>query len=289
MRFSEDRMEKLTCSDGAQRNIHIWEAKTNRAIFLIIHGVMDHAGNYVTTGLFFKEHGITTVAHDQRGHDLSGPDRSKNVYIPRFEVFLDDIELMIAWTKEHYPGFPLFIVGHSMGGLIATHFGIRRLEGDPQIRGFILSSPYYVNKVKASWIVKKSSALLALILPKLTVPLEDFTQYTTRDETIVKRHYQNAHDGVKASRVSVRCGNELLKAQRWVADNIAAWRHPLLAIVAGNDKIADAGANRKLLGKIDRELITEVYYPENYHENFNEPNREEVYARMLAWVEARIS
>ena len=72
MRFSEDRMEKLTCSDGKQRNIHIWEPDTPRMVFLTVHGLMDHGGNYILPALFFRDQGIATVAHDQHGHDHQG-------------------------------------------------------------------------------------------------------------------------------------------------------------------------------------------------------------------------
>ncbi|MEN8228407.1 MAG: alpha/beta fold hydrolase [Bacteroidota bacterium] len=284
MRFSEDRIEKLTCSDGLQREIHIWEPDQSRAIFLAIHGVMDHAGNYVMPALFFKKHNIATVAHEQHGHY-----RQKKVDIPRFEVFLDDVELMIEWVKEHYPELPIFIMGHSMGGLVVTHFGIRRLLDDPLIKGAIISSPYYVNSVKAPWIVKKLVGVLSLLIPKITVPLEDFKQYVSHDEAIYERHRQNERDHIMASTISARAANELLKAQQWIPGNIAKWNHPLLAIVAGDDRIADANAARQLLGKINPDLITELYYPENYHENFNELNRDEIFDEIIRWVEPHIA
>ena len=64
---------------------------------------------------------------------------------------------------------------------------------------------------------------------------------------------------------------------------------PLLAIVAGDDRIADANAARQLLGQIEPDLITELYYPDNYHENFNELNRDEIFGEIVKWVEPRIS
>ena len=60
------------------------------------------------------------------------------------------------------------------------------------------------------------------------------------------------------------------------------------AIVAGHDKLADARATRELLGIINPGLITELYYPENYHENFHVLNRDEMFEKILEWVETRI-
>ncbi len=205
--------------------------------------------------------------------------------IPGFEVFLDDMELMIVWVKEKYPGIPIFILAHSMGGLIATHFGIRRLKDDPVIKGFIVSSPYYVNAINTPWIMQKMAGILSAIAPRMAVPLEDFVPYVTHDKEIYERHRKDNKDGVKAHKASARFASELLKAQAWVPENIAGWKYPILVIVAGDDKLANAEATRQLIGQIDEGLVTEFYYPENYHENFNELNRNEIFARILKWVE----
>jgi len=283
MRFSEDRIEKLTCSDGVQRDIHIWEPEKPRAVFLTIHGGMDYGGNYMLPGLYLKEQGFATVAHDQQGHD-----QQRKVYIPRFEVFLDDVELMIEWVKTNYTGLPFFILSHSMGGLIATHFGIRRFKGDPLFRGFISSSPYYVNAVKAPKIVEKLAGVLSALTPRMAVPIEDLLIHATHDEAIYRRYRIDEKHGIMASKASARFAAELLKAQAWIPGHISQWSFPMLVIVAGDDRIADAEGTRELLTKIPPGMVDEIVYPDNYHENFNETNREEVFARIVEWVEPRL-
>lgn len=282
MRYEEDRIEQLTCSDDIKRNIHIWEPEKPVRVFLTVHGVMDHAGNYIFPGRYFRDHGIVTVAHEQRGHDLK-----RKVHVPRFEVFLDDLNLMVLWVKDAFPGLPVYILAHSMGGLIVTHFGIRRMKADALIKGFIISAPYYVNRVKAPRIVQKMAGLLSAIAPRMTAPIEDILPHVSHDRRVVERHRRDEADGVKPSKVSIRVGHELLKAQAWVPGNITRWKHPLLLIVAGDDKIADMEATREYMGKIDPGLVTELFYPANYHENFNELNREEIFGKIVEWVEQR--
>ena len=120
-------------------------------------------------------------------------------------------------------------------------------------------------------------------------PIRDFLPYVTHDQAIYKRHLKDTEDHIKAPKVSVRLGNELLKAQRWIPNKISGWNHPLLAIVAGDDRIADADQTRHLLGQINQDLVTELYYPENFHENFNELNRDEIFGEIVKWVEPYIS
>ncbi len=283
MRFSEDRIEKLNCSDGVQRDIHIWEPKTPRAVFLTIHGGMDHGGNYMLPALYLKNHGFATVAHDQHGHD-----HQRKVYIPRFEVFLDDLELMLDWVKETYVDVPFFILSHSMGGLVATHFGIRRFQGDSLFRGFITSSPYYVNAVKAPRILEKMAGVLSVLTPKMAVPIEDLLPNVTHDEEIYQRHRRDERDGIMAAKASARFAAELLKAQAWIPEHMPKWDHSMLVLVAGDDKLADSEATLEILKMAKPGKIDVVVYPENYHENFNELNREEVFARIVEWAEPRL-
>ncbi|MCK5068549.1 MAG: lysophospholipase [Bacteroidales bacterium] len=283
MRFSEDRIEKLTCSDGIQRDIHIWEPETPKAVFLTIHGLFDHGGNYMNPGIYLREHGFATLAHNQHGHH-----QQKKAHVSRFEVFLDDLELMLVWVKEHFQGVPIFIMGHSMGGLIALHFGIMRFKGDPLVKGFILSSPSLENSIKTPGIVIKLARLLSAIAPKMRVPYGDLTQYVTRDKEIYERHRQDEKDGIMPAKGSARLAIEFLNAQDWVPEHILEWKHPMLVIVSGDDKLSNAAKTSELLSQIEGGLVTEVLYPDNYHENFNELNREEVFARIVEWAEPRI-
>ena len=283
MRFSEDRIEKLVCSDGIGRNIHIWEPLKPKALFLAIHGGMAHGGDFLTPAKYFKKHGIATVAHDLHGHD-----GKEKVYIPRFKVFLDDLELMIAWAKKSYPGVPIIILAHSMGAVIATLFEIKGFANDPQIKGFVFSSPYYVNAINTPPFLLKVVGLLSAIVPKNTVPLEDIKPYLTHDKAITQRHSEDERDHLRASKISARFANELILAQQYIPANIERWSHPLFCVIAGNDRVADANAAQQLLKKIDSNLLTLKFYPDNYHENFNEINREEIYANIMKWVDQLI-
>jgi len=283
MRFSEDRIEKLTCSDGIARDIHIWEHEAPEAVFLTLHGIQDHGGNYMNLGTYMKEHGYATVAPDQHGHD-----RKRKAHVPRFDVFLDDLQLMLAWVKENYKSVPVFLLGHSMGGLIITHYGIRRYQEDPRVRGFIISAPSYRNSLEVSSLLIKLSGILSVLVPKMKAPVEDLRQYVTHDEAEYRRMLDDERDGIQATSMSFRMGNEFLKAQEWVPEHISEWKYPMLAIIPGNDKLVSSEATRELLSNIEDGLVTELLYPENYHESFNELNREEVFAGVLTWCESRL-
>ncbi|MEZ5069628.1 MAG: alpha/beta fold hydrolase [Bacteroidales bacterium] len=252
-------------------------------MLLTVHGALDHGGAYHPTGRWFREKGFASVALDQHGHD-----RQKRVFVPRFEVFLDDLERMLSWVEAAYPGLPVFILAHSMGGLISFHFGLRRLKEGSQVRGFVMSAPYLVNAVKTPVVIQKFAGVFSAVVPRMKAPVEDFFDVVTHDEVITRQHRDDVRDGIKASEISMRFGHLLLSAQKPVPGWIGAWRFPLFVVLAGQDKLADTPAVAALLERIDPGLCHVETYPDNYHENFNEINREEIFSGILAWLEERI-
>jgi len=284
MRFSEDRLATLDCGPQAKRQIHIWEPSTPpRAVILAIHGGLAHGGDYVTPALYFRAHGIATVAYDLCGHQ-----NARRVDIPNFQVFLDDSVTCLQWVKQQWPGVPVFIMGHSMGALIATHLALGPLADEHAITGFILSSPYYVNALKVSPVLLALAGVLGALAPRMKVPLEPMTDVLTHDAAITARHHADERDGIRASECTVRFGNALQGAQAGLAARMSGWRHPLFAVVAGDDKLADARASEAMLRSIDPSLLTLQIQPQNYHENFNEVNREQIFADILGWIGVRI-
>ncbi|MDC8760603.1 alpha/beta fold hydrolase [Janthinobacterium fluminis] len=283
MRFSEDALASLMCSDQVERAIHIWQPERPRAVILAIHGGMAHAGDYMTPGLYFRAHGIATVSFDMCGHD-----GKKRVDIPGFDSFLDDAELFLQWVKRSYPGLPIFVMGHSMGALIATHLGLGRFAGERGIHGFILSSPYYVNAIKVPKVLLLLSDFLARVFPTMKVPLGSLTDMLTHDRAITARHVADEKDNIRATEVTVRFAAALTSAQAGLPGILPAWRFPVFGVVAGDDKLADSRAAEAMLKSIAPALLDYHFYPDNYHENFNELNRDKIFGLILGWLEARL-
>lgn len=283
MRFSEDKLARLKCSDHIERTIHIWSPEQPKAVIVAIHGGMAHAGDYVTPALYFRAQGIATVSFDMCGHD-----GKKRVDIPGFDTFLADMELMLKWVKVNFADLPIFIMGHSMGALIAAHLGLGQFANDRRIKGFIMSSPYFVNAVKVSKVLVWFSDYLAKAFPKMKVPLESLTHQLTHDPAITARHYADEKDNIRATEVSFRFAASLLGAQSALVGKLGAWSYPVFAVLAGDDKLANAQETQAMLKTIKPELLDCHLYPDNYHENFNELNRDKIFGDIQSWMEKRL-
>ncbi len=278
MRFSETKLDVLKTRDGEALDIHIWEPEAPKAVLMAIHGGLAHAGDYVTPALYFKERDIATVSYDLRGH------KQEKIFISRFEQYLEDTADFLQWTKKNYKDIPIFVMGHSMGGLIATHFGIRYADNDSRIKGYLLSSPYYGNAIKVSPIMIPLVKFFGAVIPKAVIPGPDLTELLTHDETITKRHRQDEEDGIRGSKATMRFGSELLKAQKWVKENFSQWHHSTFAVIAGADQVADSAQSEALFKSMDSNLLTYVFHKDNFHENFNEMNRNDTFDKMVAWI-----
>lgn len=278
MRFSETRLDTLKTFDKKKLDIHVWEPASPRAVLLAVHGGLAHAGDYVTPALFFKEKGIATVAYDLRGH------KKKKVCIDTFDQFLQDTDDFLKWVKDHYQDIPIFCLGHSVGALILTHTGLGSARNEPRIKGYIFSSPYYQNAIKVNPLVIPMIKTLSKICPDLPIPSQDITDLLTHDETITRRHRKDESDGLRAVKASIRFGSQLFAAQDFVKENIQNWMHPLFVVVAGNDQVADTCISERLLKKIDPQLLTYSVNIENYHENFNEVDREKTFNKIHEWM-----
>lgn len=282
MNFSETGMDRFSTPDGAAMDIHLWEPGKPKAVFLAIHGGLAHAGDYVTPALYFMKKNIATVAYDLRGH------RREKIHIKSFQQFIDDTVLFLQWVKNRYKKIPVIVMGHSMGALIATHFGIEAAPADDRIKGYVLSSPYYENKLRVPKIMLSLVNILSAIAPGMKIPLDDLTDSLTHDKAITARHRRDAASGLRGVSASARFGREMLAAQQWVKENIHRWDKPVFAVVAGEDHLADAGVSEALLNKIRPELLTFLYCRGNYHENFNEINRDEIFGKISAWMKKEL-
>ncbi len=276
--YKEDQTLTRPTAHG-DRPIRIWQAGTTKVVLLGIHGGMSHSGDYETVGSFFRQHEVTTVSFDLHGHGTR-----QLIDIPSFEVFIDDAVDMLEWVRQHYPTTPLFIVGHSMGALIATHLALSNKLAPYSVSGIVLSSPYYANAIPVpAWMIPLSR-WLSRLLPTAKVPMEDLTPWLTHDREITERHVADSLLQRRGSFASMRFGRCLLDAQAALHNDLSGWRLPVFAVVAGDDRLADASVSLAMLRTIPPQLLDLHEFTQNFHENFNELNRDAIFAAMLTWM-----
>ncbi len=133
--------EAFVGPSGVAMFLRRWPAATARprACLVLAHGMGEHSGRYVHVARYLAERGVSVLAADHYGHGRSGGVTGS---VERFDDFLDDLAWVVTRARADHPGLPLVLLGHSMGGLIATAYLIHRQQAAPDLA--VLSGPAIV-------------------------------------------------------------------------------------------------------------------------------------------------
>jgi alpha-beta hydrolase superfamily lysophospholipase len=159
--------------------------KEPKAVLAIMHGYADHVGRYMHVFGALAELGIGAVAIDFRGHGKTGGERG---YCDRFTEFYDDADELYALTKDRAKqagGAPLFLFGHSFGGLVASRTAIATPR---EYKGVILSSPLFGLALEVPKVKELAGRVASMIYPKLGLPSGLKGNAMTHDEARAKAY-----------------------------------------------------------------------------------------------------
>lgn len=266
-------------SDGLRLFTQIWIPQSPRALVILSHGYAEHSGRYQHVASYLAEHGFAVYALDHRGHGRSEGER---VNIRVFGEYVSDLSRFIEYVRQQNPNLKRFLLGHSMGGTIASQMVI---EHPHQVDGLILSAPYLINAVKVPTVLLAVSSMVAQILPGLpTIKLD--VSAISRDIEIVHKYKTDPlvyNGGTKA-----RFGNELLNAGAYVRSKGSSIKLPVLLMHGTADRIADIEGSKQLFNGLASNDKTLKLFEDFYHEILNETEKEKVHQEILKWLEKRV-
>lgn len=246
------------------------------AVLAVVHGYGEHGGRYRLPAEALVPRGYAVHALDLRGHGLSPGRRG---HIGCFDDYVEDTLAFAAAVRTEYPDRRVFLLGHSMGGLIAA---LCAEKGNWGLDGLILSSPFIRLKIPVSAVKIAAVKALSRVTPKRDIgnPLQ--AAQLSHDETIVRACDA---DALCHRAATTRWGAEVLRAQDAVLAGASRLRLPLLLQYAGADLIADPRAAQRLFAAAVSADRTSHCYEGYYHEIFNEIGRDVVYADLLDWLD----
>jgi acylglycerol lipase len=250
-----------------------------RGSVVIVHGAGEHSGRYEAVAGALVKAGYAVYALDHQGHGRSGGPRA---LMRRMDMALVDVYQLVAGTTQKAGGRPPYLLGHSMGGTIATSFALRWPEN---LAGLILSSPL-LSLPEVKLPERIAVAVLSRVAPRLGVSKVD-PSLVSRDPEQVRAYEDDPlvhHSGLPARTVA-----ELVKTVRAFPGEAANLELPVLIMSAGADGIVSPEGAKMLFERAGSEDKTLKVYPDLYHEIFNEtePDRTEVVGDMIAWLNAR--
>ena len=272
-------MEFLTTGDGLRLYLQRWPAQgTAHGTVQIVHGLGEHIGRYEALAAALNAAGWHVAGHDHRGHGRSEGARGT---IDGPQSLLADLG---AVTDHLRSGGRLVLLGHSLGGLIAARFVAEGLHARAErwqrdVDGLVLSSPALDPGLGALQRLLLAGA--RRLAPDLRLSNGLKPKWVSRDPEVVRRYID---DPLVHDRVTARLVDFIVRAGEAVRRDAPKWRVPTLLMWAGADRCVAPAGSAAFAGAAPAAVLTAQEFPALYHEIFNEPEREQVLARLTGWL-----
>jgi alpha-beta hydrolase superfamily lysophospholipase len=265
-----------TMPDGAALAIHTWSPGTTaRGTVLIAHGLGEHAGRYAQLAGDLTAAGWRVVVPDLRGHGATIGPRG---VVPSAEAIRDDLLALLAAERRGTTG-PVILLGHSMGGAFAAW----TIATTPTAAdALVLSSPALQADLSA--VQRLLVQVMRRAAPDVSNGLK--VDAISHDLEVVRAY---RIDPLVHDRVSARLADAI--AQAGAASLAAAprWTTPTLLLFAGSDALVNPAGSRAFAAAAPAAVLTSECYQPFYHELFNEVERAAPVARLMSWLEERLT
>lgn len=275
-------MQELTWNNTQGLRLHAvhWPADTTPlAAMVLVHGQGEHIGRYNHVARWYNAHGVAVLGYDHQGYGRSdGPQG----HAKSLGVLLNDIELALREARNLYPGVPLFLYGHSMGGNLVLNYLLRRRPAD--LAGVIATAPWVRLAFPAPVLKVLAGRLLNRLTPTLRLPNGLAVHLLSRDRAVVEAYQR---DPLVHNRLSLAAGVDLLDGSIWLDRYRGTTPVPLLLQHGSADRITSAPATRALAERLQGP-VTFCEWPGLYHEIHNEPEQEQVFETTWAWMREQL-
>lgn len=282
-------------SDGLKLFAQIWEpdASPIKAAVCLVHGIGEHSGRYAHVAEAFAKEGYALFAADLRGH---GKSEGLKGHADSMEVLMLDVDLLLKQARIRFPGVPVILYGHSLGGILALHYGLKR---KPDLKGVLVTSPALHSSLEQQPFKVMAAKVLGSLIPKMTLVSGLEVNAISHDADVIKA-YNN--DPLVHDRISVGLGKILLQVCAYNLEHASEFTLPLLLMHGKEDRIAFPSSSVEFWQEWTKKheetqedvqpatpmesLCRLVLWEEGYHELHNEPFKKEVFKAMTEWMNA---
>jgi len=266
--------EKLTAADGYELFLRSW--KTNGPdVLLILHGLGGHSGWYIDMGNELASRGISVYAMDHRGFGRSGGLRG---HIDNYRTFVEHIGYIVTEIRKRHPEAGIFLLGHSMGAIFATHFAA---QDQQRLVGVVFLNP---------WVGDTSRVSLGTTLGVLLGGVFKSRRYrqfaggtegmTTNEEAVQMLQADSFWQRTQTSSFMFQVllmRSAILKQARQITI-------PALVMQAEDDKSVLHEGSRKLYEALASSDKTWKTYADYDHDSQFEEDRSQMDKDLVAWI-----
>lgn len=255
-----------------------WQPESEpRGVVVIVHGFNSHSGQYLWVGEQFAKNGLAVYALDLRGRGRSEGER---FYVEKIEDFTDDIQTLVTTAKAENPGLPVFVLGHSAGGVTSCCY---TLDHQSEIDGLICESFAY--ELPVPDIVLTFLKGMSYITPHthvFSLKNKDFS----RDPNVVEE--MNSDILIAGESQPAQTAAAMLRADDRLREEFPLITLPLLILHGTEDKATKPSGSQHFYEQAGSTDKTLKLYEGHYHDLLNDIDKEIVLADIQNWIDERI-
>ncbi|HWF54401.1 MAG TPA: lysophospholipase [Solirubrobacteraceae bacterium] len=251
--------------------VTIWGGPEPSFVVLLAHGYGEHAGRYAHVAEALTKAGAVVYAPDHLGHGRSEGER---VSVENAQDFVTDLHAVADQARAEHPGLPVTLIGHSMGGLIATRYAQSYPD---ELTALVLSGPVIGGN--------PGFEMLMGMDPIPEIPIDPET--LSRDPSVGEAYAADPlvwHGAFK---------REMLQAMFAAMDAVKTGPTlesiPLLWIHGEEDPLAPIDLQRAVVEQLRGPNSEEKVYAGARHEVFNETNQDEVIGDVTRFLTAAVA
>ena len=268
--------------DGLRLHATYWPRPDPRGVIVVAHGFGEHGFSYDHVAKAIgPAAGVDVLAPDLRGHGRSPGPRG---VVKRYEDLTSDLLAALDWAGCERPGLPRYVLGHSNGGQVALRAALDP-AGRSAIAGLILSNPSIKLATRVPGYKLRLGRFLLRHAPRVTLRAPLHIENLTRDPLFQK---ERMGDPLCHSRMSAPLFFGMLEGGELITTRAAEITAPVLMVLGGADRVVDPAGSRLAFDRLGSPDKTLKVYPVMVHEPFNDLGREQVFADIAAWLDARL-
>jgi acylglycerol lipase len=244
---------------------------------VIVHGFNSHSGHYQWVGQQFAENGLAVHALDLRGRGRSAGDR---FHVDKAQDYIDDVATLVSMAKAHHPGLPVFLLGHSAGGVISC---VYTLDHQAELAGLICES--FAHELPAPDFAIAVLKGLSYIAPNVHVLKLDNNGFS-RDAKVVESLF---NDPLIANEVQpTQTVATMVRADERLKKEFDRITLPLFILHGTLDTVTKPSGSQHFYDAAGSTDKTLKLYEGHYHDLLNDIDKEIVLADIQHWIDARI-
>lgn len=253
--------------------------RQHRAVLVNLHGLGDHSSLYPSLAGHFPGRGIALYAYDMRGNGRSPGQRA---YLRQWEEYRGDLHAFLIQVREREGNPPIFVLGHSLGGLVVLDYALNHPDG---LAG-VIAAAAPLGDVGVPPILMALGRIMSRVWPRFSLEVGMDLSGLARDPAVVNTVLADPHFH---RRGTARLSTEVTAAIERVQAQAANLSVPLLMLHGSADRMVPPDGSRHFFSKVrypDREFRE---YPEAYHSLFADVGYQEVLTHLERWIEDHLA